>query len=153
MSCSLSYKTHHINRYTLAEGIKELIAIGLLVGKGCVFCSGTGEILSPPATCGNKIWRGKEEIWPPIEVHCMQCCFSQLKGLKSWLLVGKGCVFCAGTGEVLPSTATGMCGVGSRGKEEIWLSVVLQCCFSKCSEKECRKLAENWRRMKSQKHF
>ena len=59
--------------------------------------------------------------------------------------MGKGCVFCAGTGEVLSSTATGMCGVGSRGKEEIRLSVVLQymqCCFSKCSEKKCRKLAE-----------
>jgi len=28
--------------------------------------------------------------------------------------VGKGCVFCAGTGEVLPPPATGMSGVGRR---------------------------------------
>jgi len=32
--------------------------------------------------------------------------------------VGKGCVFCAGTGEVLPPPATGRSGVGRRSEGE-----------------------------------
>jgi len=52
----LSYNTHHNNRYTLAEGVKELIA----GGKGFVFCTGTGEVLPPTAT-GMHGMGGKEK--------------------------------------------------------------------------------------------